>query len=134
MSSATQSPSRTHRIGWQESSKISAARLAKYIQLLQAACQRDPCSADLRTCLGIAQARNFDVRKSMESFETAIGLDSKHFFARFKYAELLFGVGLLERAAEETNKALELASSNWEFSMARRQLQAIRHRVRQDTQ
>jgi tetratricopeptide (TPR) repeat protein len=131
MSSASSASNRTPRFGWRESKRISPANLAEYIQLLEIACQNDPHSADLRTCLGIAQATNYDICKSMESFQAAIGLDSDHFFARFKYGELLFQLGSLAGAEEETRKAVELASRNWESSMARRQLQAIRKRLRE---
>jgi len=129
MSSATTAPNRTLGFGWRESTRISPAKLADYIQLLTTACDRDPYSADLRTCLGIAQATNYDVYQALVSFETAIALDPDHFFARFKYAELLFRLGSLDRSEEETIKAVQLASGNWELSMARRQLQAVWRRL-----
>lgn len=102
--------------------------------MLELACQEDPKSADLRTCLGMAQAMNYDVYKSMDSLEAAMDLDADHFFARFKYAELLYRLRALPRAEEETKKAMELAQGNWEISMARRQLQEIRRMIREGTQ
>ena len=100
-------------------------RLSEYIQMLEKACRRDPRSADLRTCLGIAQAKNDDLHGSMRSFEQAIKVDSKHFYARFKYAEMLYRLRNLPRAQEEARKAVELAHSNWQLSMAFRQLEEI---------
>jgi hypothetical protein len=100
-------------------------RLTEYIQMLEKECQRDPRSADLRTCLGIAQAMNDDVRNSMRSFELAISADSNHFYARFRYAEMLCRLRKLSRAQEETRKAIELANCNWQLSMAFRQLEEI---------
>ena len=85
----------------------------------------DPRFADLRTCLGIAQAKNDDLYNSMRSFEQAIKVDSKHFYARFRYAEVLYRLRNLSRAQEETRKAVELANSNWQISMAFRQLEEI---------
>jgi tetratricopeptide (TPR) repeat protein len=105
--------------------KMPQTKLTEYIQMLEKACQRDPRSADLRTCLGIAQAKNDDLHNSMRSFEQAIRVDSKHFYARFKYAEMLYRLRNLPRAQEETRKAVELAHGNWQLSMAFRQLEEI---------
>ncbi len=77
---------------------------------------------------------NYDLYKSMDSLEVAMDLDSNHFFARFKYAELLYRLRALPRAEEETSKAIELANGNWELSLARRQLQEIRRLIREGTQ
>jgi tetratricopeptide (TPR) repeat protein len=134
MSSAGSASNRSLGIGWRESNRISPASLAQYIHLLEVACQRDSNSADLRTCLGIAQATNYEIHKSMESFQTAIRLDPTHFFARFKYAGVLSSLGSLQSAEEETRKAVELASTPWELAMARRQLQAIGNRLREESQ
>ncbi len=60
-------------------------------------------------------------------------LDSNHFFARFKYAELLYRLHALPLAEEETKKAIELANGNWELSMARRQLKEIRRLIPEGT-
>jgi len=102
--------------------------------MLEGACDQDPASADLRACLAIALAANFDISKALASLEAAIALDAGHFFARFKYAELFYHLRALPRAEEETRKALELADANWELFMARRQLQEIRRLIREDTQ
>jgi hypothetical protein len=134
MSTAITAPNRLPAIPWRDPHTVSPAKLAEYIQMLELACQEDPQSADLRTCLGMAQAMNYDVYKSMDSLETAIDIDSRHFFARFKYAELLYRLRALARAEEETLKAMDLASGNWELSMARRQLQEIRRLMREGTQ
>lgn len=134
MASANGAPNRVPSLGWRQPNCISPAKLTGYIQFLEVACQNEPRSADLRTCLGIAQATNDDMWKSMESFEVAIGLDGCHFFARFKYAELLLRLGLLECAEDQTSKALELATSNWQVCMARRQLEEIWHLIRERSQ
>ena len=133
MSTAISIPNRLPAIPWRDPHTVSPAKLAQYIQMRENACRQDPRSADLRTCLGMAQAMNYDVYKSMDSLEAAMDLDSNHFFARFKYAELLFRLRALARAEEETGKAIELANDNWEMSMARRQLQEIRQLIRAGT-
>jgi hypothetical protein len=121
-------------VSWRDPQKVSPAKLFEYIQLLEKECEENPKSADLRTCLGMAQAINSDVYEAMESLETAIRLDERHFFARFKYAELFCRLQILVRAEEETVKALKLARNAWEVSMAGRQLQQIRYLIREGSQ
>jgi len=134
MSSTGSGSNRNPKIGWRESNRISPANLAEYIKLLEVACQKEPRSADLHTCLGIAQANNFEIIRSLNSFQVAIELDPRHFFARLKYAELLLQTGSLPAAEEETRIAVELASSVWQSSMARRQLHSIRTMRREGMQ
>jgi hypothetical protein len=78
----------------------------------------------------MAHAMNYDVYRSMDALEEAVRLDGKHFFAQLKYAELLFRIRTLHRAEEETRKALALAGTTWELSLARKQLQEIRAMLR----
>ncbi len=109
-----------------EQEGASATKLKEYICTMERACEEDPESADLRTCLGLAHALNQDVSKSIATLEQAIALDQNHFFARMKYAEMLFNLRALQRAEAETRKALQLAHNGWEFSMARRLFERIR--------
>ena len=134
MTSANGASNREPSLGWRQTNRVSSHKLIEYIQFLEVACRNEPRSADLRTCLGIAQATNDDMWKSIESFEVAIGLDGGHFFARFKYAELLLRLGLRECAGDQTSKALELATTNWQVCMARRQLEEIWHLIRERNQ
>ena len=116
---------------WRDPQSVSPEELAGYIQVLEKACLENPRSADVRTCLGMAYAMNYDVYKSLDTLELATQLEPDHFFARFKHAELLYRLRVLNRAEEETRKALDLARSPWEFSMARKQLQEIREMRRE---
>ena len=127
-------PIRPLPVPWRDPHTVSPAELTEYIGFLEKACEEQPCSADLRTCLGIAYAMNYDVYKSMDALEAAVGLDETHFFAQMKYAELLYRLRTLERAEEETVKAVNLAGNGWELSMARKQLQDIRQKRREGTQ
>jgi tetratricopeptide (TPR) repeat protein len=102
--------------------------------MLERACEQNPRSADLRTCLGMAYAMNYDVYKSMDSLELAVELEPDHFFAQFKLAELYYRLRALVRAEKETLEALELAANHWELSLARKQLQEIRTLMRAGTQ
>lgn len=127
-------PIRTLPTPWRDPHTVSPAELQQYIGFLERACEEHPRSADMRTCLGMAYAMNYDVYKSMDALEAAVGLDETHFFAQMKYAELFYRLRALERAEEETLKAVNLAGNGWELSMARTQLQDIRQRRREGSQ
>src|SRR5205809_869173 len=113
-------------VPWRDPNTVSPADLARYIQNLETACEQNPRSADLRTCLGMAYAMNYEVYKSMDALEVAVQVDPIHFFAQLKYAELHYRLRALIVAEQETIKALDLAGNSWELALARKQLQEIR--------
>jgi hypothetical protein len=127
-------PLRLPPVPWRDPNTVSPARLAEYIRTLETACDENPRSADLRTCLGMAYAMNYEVYKSMDAFELAVELEPDHFFAQLKYAELHYRLRALLRAERETLKAIDLAGNGWELSLARKQLQEIRKLMREGTQ
>jgi tetratricopeptide (TPR) repeat protein len=119
-------PSSLPPVPWRDPHTAAPADRSAYIQALEQACLANPRSADLRTCLGLAYAVNFDVYKSMDALEAATALDPDHFWAQLKYGELHYRLRALNRAEEETLRALDLAGDAWQWSIARKQLQAIR--------
>ncbi len=121
-------------VPWRDPHTVSPAALAGYISSLELACEKNPASADLRTCLGMAYAMNYEVYKSMDALELARSCEPGHFFAQLKYAELNYRLRALIKAEEETLKAIELAGNSWELSLARKQLQEIRKLMREGTQ
>jgi hypothetical protein len=127
-------PVRILPLPWRDPHTVSPAELRQHIADLERACTDNPHSADLRTCLGIAHAMNYDAYKSMDALETAVKLDETHFFAQLKYSELFYRLRALPRAEEETLKAVNLAGNGWELSLARKQLQEIRRLIREGTQ
>jgi hypothetical protein len=127
-------PGRLPPVPWRDPHTVSPTKLAEYIRTLEKACEDNPQSVDLRTCLGMAHAVNYDVYKSMDALETAVKLNDRHFFAQFKYAELHYRIRALIRAEEETLKAMDLAESAWEQSLAHKQLLEIRRLMRDGTQ
>ena len=118
---------------WRDPHNVPQGELSAYIQRLERACLEYPDSADLRTCLGMAHAMNYDVYKSMDALEEARSIDSTNFWAQMKYAELAYRLRTLMRAEEETRKAIELAENPWQLGIARRQLQEIRRLTREGT-
>ena len=121
-------------VPWRDPHTVSPVELAGYIGFLEKACEEHPQSADLRTCLGMAYAMKHDAYKSMDTLEAAVRLDETHFFAQFKYAELLYRLRALPRAEVESSKALDLAGNGWELSLARKQLQEIRKLMHEGAQ
>lgn len=118
-------------VPWRDPHTVKPDELSAYIDRLEQACLENPRSADLRTCLGMAHAMNFDVYKSMDALEEARVLDTTNFWAQMKYAELHYRLRTLVRAEEETLKAIELAENPWQLGIARRQLQEIRRLTRE---
>jgi hypothetical protein len=127
-------PGRLPPVPWRDPHTVSPTELAEYVRMLEKACAENPHSADLRTCLGMAHAVNYDVYKSMDALEAAVRLNGRHFFAQFKYAELHYRIRALLRAEEETIKAMDLAENAWEQSLAHKQLLEIRRLMREGTQ
>jgi tetratricopeptide (TPR) repeat protein len=113
-------------VPWRDPHAVPAKELAAYIHTLERACLADPQSANLRTCLGMAYAVNYQVDQSMDALEHAVGIDPDNFWARLKYAELHYRLRVLDRAEEETRHAVQLAADGWQLAIARKQLQEIR--------
>ncbi len=113
-------------VPWRDPYGVSPADLTVYIQELEAACLANPQSADLRTCLGMAHAVNYDVYKSMDALEEARSVDPENFWAQLKYAELHYRLRALNRAEEETRRAADLATNAFQLTIARKQMHEIR--------
>jgi tetratricopeptide (TPR) repeat protein len=119
-------PSRLPALPWRDPHAVPPEKLAEFIVSLTEACVQNPDNADMRTCLGIAYAMNYDVYRSMDALEEARRIQPENFFAQLKYSELLFRLRVVDRAEAETAAALDLAGNNWELSLARRQLSEVR--------
>ena len=131
---AVERPLRLPPVPWRDPHSVDPVQLAGHIATLEQQCLEHPNNADLRTCLGMAHAMNFDVYKSMDALEEARRMEPENFWAQQKFAELYYRLRALDRAEEETKRALDLAGSAWEMSVARKQLQEIRRLRREGTQ
>ncbi len=124
-------PGQSPVLPWRDPHSVPPEKLAQFISSLGEACQLHPQNADLRTCLGIAHAMNYNVYDSMDALEEAVRLEPANFFAQLKYSELFFRLRVMDRAEVETVAAVNLAKSFGELSIARRQLAEIR-KLRRD--
>jgi tetratricopeptide (TPR) repeat protein len=111
---------------WRDPHSVSPEEVSASIQRLEQACLAEPRSAALRTCLGMAYAVNCEVDKSMDALEAAVAIDPQNFWAQLKYSELHYRLRVLNKAEDQTRKALNLATDRWQLSVARKQLQEIR--------
>jgi hypothetical protein len=113
-------------VPWRDPHNIAPRELTAYIEHLERACLENPRSADLRTCLGMAHAVNYDVQKSLDALEDARTVDPDNFWAQLKYAELHYRLRVLDKAEVETRRAADLAASPIQLVLARKQMQEIR--------
>jgi len=113
-------------VPWRDPYSVNSKDLAAYIRQLEAACLENPRSADLRTCLGMAHAVNYDVYKSIDALEEARSIDPENFWAQLKYAELHYRLRALNRAEEETRQAADLATNPFQLAIARKLMKDIR--------
>jgi hypothetical protein len=127
-------PLRLPPVPWRDPHSVEPAELQHHIAVLERACAENPHNADLRTCLGMAHAMNFDIYKSMDALEKARAIEPDNFFAQLKYSELFYRLRALDRAEVETKRALDLALNHWHLALARKQLADIRKLKREGTQ
>ena len=113
-------------VPWRDPHTVSPDDLAGYIQKLERACLASPRSADLRTCLGMAYAVNYEIYKSMDALEAATELEPENFWAQLKLAELHYRLRTLVIAEREASRAVDLARNGWQLTIARKQLNVIR--------
>jgi hypothetical protein len=118
-------------VPWRDPHSVPPEQLAEIISGLERACAQDPANADLRVCLGMAHAMNYDPYRSMDALEEARRIAPESFLAQLKYAELFYRLRALELAETETHRALNLAGNGWELAMARHQLSEIRRLKRE---
>lgn len=119
---------------WRDPHTVPPEEIKAIITRLEEACALYPDSPDLRTCLGMAHAVNYDAYRSMDAFEAARAMAPEYFWAQYKFAELLYRLRALPRAEEETARALQLAENGYQIEMARKQLQEVRRLIREGTQ
>jgi hypothetical protein len=131
--SPVQADVRLPRVPWRDPHTVPPEKLTDYIRALEQACIANPDSADVRICLGIAYAMNYDAYKSADALDAACRIDPASFWARFKYAELHYRLRALPKSEAETLQALELATNSLEVSLARKQLLEIRRLMREGT-
>src|SRR5258708_17052213 len=111
-------PVRILPVPWRDPQTVSKTELARHVTSLELACEQNPRSADLRTCLGMAYAMNYEVYKSMDALELAVEMEPCHLFSHLKYAEMHDRQRALIGAEPETPKAVHRAAHTQRLSRA----------------
>jgi len=97
-------------------------RIDEAVGLLRQAAEMVPDSHDVHLALGIALMRATDLSGAIAAFETAIGIDSKSFFAHFRIAEAYMRIGVPTRAKEYLSQAMQLSQTLEQRQMVRQLL------------
>jgi tetratricopeptide (TPR) repeat protein len=90
-----------------------------------------PEIAEVRVLLGMALCVNLQPQEAMEELREAVNLSPDCFIARLKFGELLMRLRVCDQAAEQTQKAAQLATNNVQSELARRQAATIRAMLRE---
>lgn len=117
-------------IPWRDPQSVPKDLLRQHITHLEQRCDAQPESADLLTCLAMAYAMDLRVEDAQRTLEKAKQAAPAHFWAQFKIAELQYRARALAVAEREMLRALDLASSESEYSLTRGYLKEIRTAMR----
>jgi tetratricopeptide (TPR) repeat protein len=90
-----------------------------------------PQVAEIRVLLGMALCVDLQAQEALEELREAVNLAPDSFIARLKFGELLMRLRICDQAAEQTQKAAQLASNNVQSELARRQAATIRTMLRE---
>ncbi len=118
---------RTHLVRmFRDPRVLGSEERAELVQQLREAVAKEPNVSGLRVLLGMGLCVNLEVQEAMEELRDAVRLAPDSFIARLKLGELLMRLRVCTEAAEHTQIAAELADSDIQAELARRQATAIR--------
>ena len=98
---------------------------------LRQAVEMKPRVAEFRVLLGMALCVNLHPQEALEQLREAVRQAPDCFIARLKLGELLMRLRICTQAAEETQRAAQLASNAVQSELARKQAAAIRTMLRE---
>lgn len=98
---------------------------------LRAAVDLQPHVPEVRVLYGMALCVDLQAQEAMEQLREAVRQNPDCFIARLKFGELLMRLRICGQAAEETQKAAQLAANAIQSELARKQAAAIRVMLRE---
>jgi len=98
---------------------------------LRVAVKIEPHVPELHVLLGMALCVDLQAQEALEQLRQATLLSPNCFIARLKFGELLMRLRICTQAAEETQKAAQLASNDFQADLARKQAAVIRTMLRE---
>jgi tetratricopeptide (TPR) repeat protein len=99
---------------------------ASLVAQLRSAVELEPHVAEIRVLYGMALSVDLQVQEALEQLRESARQAPDCFIARLKFGELLMRLRICDQAAEQTQKAAELALNDMQADLARRQATAIR--------
>ncbi len=110
---------------------LTAAERSELVAQLKMAVELDPDVPEIRVLYGMALCVDLQVQESLEQLRESARLGPDCFIAHLKFGEILMRLRICVQAAEETQKAAELATNAFQSDLARKQATAIRTMLRE---
>jgi hypothetical protein len=101
------------------------------IAQLRSAVELEPRVPELRVLLAMALCVDLHAQEALEHLREATLQAPDCFVARLKFGELLMRLRVCAQAAEETQKAAQLATNDFQSDLARKQAAVIRTMLRE---
>ena len=101
------------------------------IAQLRTAVELEPHVPEIRVLLGMALCVDLQAQEALEQLREAARQAPDCFIARLKFGELLMRLRICSQAAEETQKAAQLATNDFQAELARKQAATIRTMLRE---
>jgi hypothetical protein len=93
---------------------------------LRSAVELEPHVPEIRVLYGMVLCVDLQVQEALEQLRESTRQSPDCFIARLKFGELLMRLRICDQAAEQTQKAAELAINDIQADLARRQATTIR--------
>jgi cytochrome c-type biogenesis protein CcmH/NrfG len=110
---------------------LESSQRGELIAQLRAAVELEPRVPEIRVLLGMALCVDLQAQEAMEQLREATRQAPDCFIARLKFGELLMRLRICRQAAEETQKAAQLATNDFQAELARKQAAEIRTMLRE---
>ena len=110
---------------------LEAGERRELIAQLRAAVEIEPAIVEIRVLLGMALCVDLQAQEALEQLREAVRREPDCFIARLKFGELLMRLRVCQQAADETQKASQLASNAFQSDLARRQAATLRTMMRE---
>jgi hypothetical protein len=101
------------------------------IARLRTAVELEPRVPEIRVLLGMVLCVDLQAQEALEQLREATRQAPDCFIARLKFGELLLRLRICSQAAEETQKASQLATNDFQAELARKQAATIRTMLRE---
>jgi ribosomal protein L29 len=98
---------------------------------LRSAVEIEPYVPELRVLFGMALCVDLQAQEALEHLREATRQAPDCFVARLKFGELLMRLRICNQAADETQKAAQLATNDFQAELARKQAAQIRTMLRE---